>query len=485
MSMKTKKWSKVYLIILLVWIPFFGSAKKNNVTIYPMPRGEKISTEYAVSVAGRDVPVYIAKVAPLDKQKRWDAMDKRQCGEGYYDIASFAYFDLNEGKAKITVTVPEHIDSVKVLPSSYGIKPDIKGNKLSFTVSSPQNLTIEVNGEWIRSLHLFVNGPEQNIPDPNDPNVIFYGPGIHEITHVEVGDNKTVYVAGGAVVRLTIGADEPFHVSKFGLKGYSKAFWLKGNNITFRGRGILDASACTVHSRHMIGVRGENIRLEGVILRDAPLWTVPVDCSKNVVIDNIKLLGRRANSDGIDICSSENVLVKNCFIRTLDDLIVLKTPRGMKDMKHIRVEKCVLWNQMAHSLSIGAEITQPIDDVLFTDCDIIHDIGREWALRVYHTDKALVTNVRFEDIRIEECNRLMSVWIGKDVWTTDPEPGRIDGVTFRNITAFGKTPNVEVVGFDEMHKAKNILFENIHVNGRSLIKDDVSVNKYSDNVMVK
>lgn len=352
-------------------------------------------------------------------------------------------------------------------------------------MSSPQNLTIEVNGEWIRSLHLFVNGPEQNIPDPNDPNVIFYGPGIHEITHVEVGDNKTVYVAGGAVVRLTIGADEPFHVSKFGLKGYSKAFWLKGNNITFRGRGILDASACTVHSRHMIGVRGENIRLEGVVLRDAPLWTVPVDCSKNVVIDNIKLLGRRANSDGIDICSSENVLIKNCFIRTLDDLIVLKTPRGMKDMKHIRVEKCVLWNQMAHSLSIGAEITQPIDDVLFTDCDIIHDIGREWALRVYHTDKALVTNVRFEDIRIEECNRLMSVWIGKDVWTTDPEPGRIDGVTFRNITAFGKTPNVEVVGFDEMHKAKNILFENIRVNGRSLIKDDVSVNKYSDNVMVK
>ena len=41
MSMKTKNWGKVYLIMLLVWIPFFGSAKKNNVTIYPMPRGEK------------------------------------------------------------------------------------------------------------------------------------------------------------------------------------------------------------------------------------------------------------------------------------------------------------------------------------------------------------------------------------------------------------------------------------------------------------
>ena len=476
--MNMKIWSITCLVMLFVWGTFSGNARK-NVTIYPMPKGEEMSSEYTVSVSGRDVPVYIAKVAPSDKKKRWDVVDKLQCGEGYYDIASFAYFDLNKGKAEVTVTVPEQIDSAKVLPSSYGIKPDIKGNKLSFVVSSPQNLTIEVNGEWIRSLHLFVNGPEQNIPDPDDPNVIFYGPGIHEITHIEVGDNKTVYVAGGAVVRLMIGEDEPFRVLKSGLKSYSKAFWLKGNNIVFRGRGILDASACTVHSRHMIGIRGENIRLEGVILRDAPLWTVPVDCSKNVVIDNIKLLGRRANSDGIDICSSENVWVKNCFIRTIDDLVVLKTPRGMKDMKHIKVEKCVLWNQMAHPLSIGAEITQPIDDVLFTDCDIIHDIGREWALRVYHTDKALVTNVRFDNIRIEECNRLMSVW------TTDLEPGRIDGVTFSEITAFGKKPAIEVVGYDKTHRVKNILFENVKVNGKPLIRDNVKINEFSDNVIIK
>ena len=45
-----------------------------------MPRGEKISTEYAVSVAGRDVPVYIAKVAPLDKRKdgmQWISVNRR------------------------------------------------------------------------------------------------------------------------------------------------------------------------------------------------------------------------------------------------------------------------------------------------------------------------------------------------------------------------------------------------------------------------
>ena len=128
----------------------------DDVTIYPIPVGEETSNDYTVSVGGKPVPVYVAKVAPRDKQKLWDSCDKQQTGKGYYEIASFAYFDLNKGKAEVTVTVPEAISSAKILPTSYGITPKIKGNTLTFTVASPQNLTIEVNGEWIRSLHLFV-----------------------------------------------------------------------------------------------------------------------------------------------------------------------------------------------------------------------------------------------------------------------------------------------------------------------------------------
>lgn len=45
-------------------------------------------------------------------------------------------------------------------------------------------------------------------------------------------------------------------------------------------------------------------------------------------VTNVKLLGYRANSDGIDICNSRNVTVQGCFVRTLDDLIVVKTDKG-------------------------------------------------------------------------------------------------------------------------------------------------------------
>ena len=292
-------------------------------------------------------------------------------------------------------------------------------------MKSAKNLTVEINGEWVRSLHLFINPPEVNAPRPDDPNVIYFGPGIHEITHLVVGDNKTLYIAGRCSSRAIIKPDEKFGISGYsGLRNYSPSIELKGQNITVRGRGILDASACTTHSRNMITVHGSNIKIEGIILRDSPTWTIPIRESDNVIVSNVKLIGYRANSDGIDICNSRNVTVENCFIRTLDDLIVIKTPKGGKsEVKHIVAKNCVLWNQVAHALSIGAEITRDISDVLFTDCDIIHDQGREWSLRVYHTDAARVSDVRFENIRIEESIKFISLWINKAVWTSDLERG--------------------------------------------------------------
>ena len=142
-----------------------------------------------------------------------------------------------------------------------------------------------------------------------------------------------------------------------------------------------------------------------------------------MTIKNVKLIGYRANSDGIDICNSRDVTVDGCFIRTLDDLIVVKSDQGQGEVRKVVAKNCVLWNEVAHALSVGAELRENVDDVLFTDCDIIHDLGREWTLRVYHCDSARISNIRFENIRIEETKRLISLWIGKAVWTRDEARG--------------------------------------------------------------
>jgi hypothetical protein len=459
---------------------------KGSVTIQSAPEGEELSKEYKVSVFGTEVPVYIVKVAPADAERRWKAMDDKKNSADYFDTGAFAYFDLLNSTT-VKVSVPVKINTAKILPSSLGIIPVIRGNSVSFPVKSPGNLTVEINGEWVRSLHIFINPPEANAPKPDDPNVIYFGPGIHEVTHLVVGDNKTLYIAGGAVVRAIIKPDEKFGISGYsGLRTYSSSIQLQGDNITVRGRGIIDASGCTTHSRNMLMVRGSNITIEGIILRDSPTWTIPVRESDNVTINNVKLIGYRANADGIDICNSRNVTIENCFIRTLDDLIVIKTPKGGKsDVKHIVAKNCVLWNQVAHALSIGAEITRDISDVLFTDCDIIHDQGREWSLRVYHTDAAQVSDVRFENIRIEESIKFISLWINKAVWTSDQDRGHIKGITFKNIHATGTPLTVELKGYDEGHTIEDVVFQDVTLNGKALTPDMVKMNSFIKNVSIQ
>jgi hypothetical protein len=205
-----------------------------------------------------------------------------------------------------------------------------------------------------------------------------------------------------------------------------------------------------------------------------------------VIVSNIKLIGYRANSDGIDICNSRNITVENCFIRTLDDLIVIKTPKNEKsEVKNIVAKGCVLWNQVAHALSIGAELTKDVSDVLFTDCDIIHDQGREWSLRVFHTDAARISNVRFENIRIEESLKFISLWIDEESWTSDQERGHIDSIFFKDIFAEGNPLTIELKGFDQGHMVKNVVFQNIVLNGKLLTTNMIEMNDFVKNVTIQ
>ena len=136
------------------------------------------------------------------------------------------------------------------------------------------------------------------------------------------------------------------------------------------------------------------------------------------------------------------------------------------------------------SVSIGAELREDVDDVLFEDCDVIHDKGREWTLRVFHCDSALISNIRFENIRIEESPRLISLWIGAFVWTRYAERGHIQNVTFKDISAIANPLLIELKGFDEEHAISNVTFENVRVNGRPLNQDDIKENAFVQNVSV-
>ena len=455
--------------LLIVLSTFSAGAE---IRTHAAPPGEPLSTEFTVAVGNEEVPVYIAKVAPSDRVLRFKSVDDVSNSGKYSDTASFATFDM-EGTIEVTVRCAETVKTAKLLPSSRGITPVISSNRVSFTLTMPELLTLEINGDWVHSLHLFANPFETNVIKGEAPDVIYFGPGIHEIDRLRVPSGKTVYLSDGAIVRCKPAGK------------YGAVMALAGNNITLRGRGILDGSLCPIHTYHLLAIQGSNIVVEGIILRDSSTWNVPMRQSENVKIRNVKILGHRANSDGIDICNSRNVEVADCFLRTLDDLVVVKTDSHQGPAANVMVENCVLWNEVAHALSLGAELREPVDNVIFRNCDGIHDKGREWTLRVFHCDAAFISNVTFENIRIEETKNLMSLWIGKYVWTRDPERGHIRNVVFKDIQAVGEEPRIVFQGFDAQHQVENVQLENVTINGKPVGPADVKQNDFVQNVSVK
>jgi polygalacturonase len=262
-------------------------------------------------------------------------------------------------------------------------------------------------------------------------------------------------------------------------------FSLMGDNIKLCGRGIIDGSLCPAHTRNIISVCGTNVSLEGVVVRDASTWTIPIRASEHVTVKNIKIFGWRGNSDGVDICNSRHVRVTHSFLRTMDDLVVIKTPvKGAGESRDITVTGCVLWNELAQALNIGAELRENVEDVHFSDCDIIHDRGREWLLRVYNCDGGDVHDVTFENIRANDAKRLISLWIGTAKWSKDAERGHIENITFKNIQAAGANMSVDLKGWDSQHEIRDVHFQKVLTNGHPLKLGEINRNAFVQDVRV-
>jgi hypothetical protein len=511
----------------------FSSFASANVTIYPSPDKSLLSADYTMQVDGRDVPVYWVKVAPEDVNERTSTMDYEVDTDKYYAKAAFAYFDM-AGSVQVTVTCGEPITSAKLLPVSAAAVPlSINKNSVKFTLSGPGNLTLQVNNKLVQTLHIFANPMESSPPSPKDANVMFFGPGAHQLSDVkvpagktifyfgpgmhtidnlDVHDGQTVYIAGGAVVRAVIRDGEAFQQLKrsrgtatFNL--YKQpAIELKGSGIKLLGRGVLDGSQTL--GKYLLRIEGQNISLEGVILQDAGIWTMPMLYSDHVSVSNIKLLGYRVNSDGMDIVSSRDVTVQGCFIRTLDDGITIKTiardatKRTPEDeARNITVQGTVLWEEGAHALTIGTQEEANVNTITFSNIDIIRGLGRTPLLAVNLSGSGEVGNVRFENIRIDTSgnpfdkggmNDLIALVINKNAVfqrtgdLTRPL-GKMRGVLFRNIqvrtSPSTSKVRIQVIGASDASDIQNVKFENITIDGQPLSKtNSVVAEKFATQV---
>src|SRR5208337_1342157 len=74
--------------------------------------------------------------------------------------------------------------------------------------------------------------------------------------------------------------------------------------------------------------RSKNVLIEGVTIRNSPMWEIhPVLC-QNVVVRNVSIDSHGPNNDGCDPESCSGVLIQNCTFDTGDDCIAVKSGRN-------------------------------------------------------------------------------------------------------------------------------------------------------------
>ncbi len=374
--------------------------------------------------------------------------------------ASMASFDFS-GTVEVSVTSNKGaINKARIRPLSYGIEPQINGNTLSFSLSNPANLSVEINDDIFHNLHLFANPIEKNAPKPKDRNVIYFGPGIHEIPNqkLKVASNKTIYLAGGAVLKGQIALDSV-------------------SNVNILGRGMVDQEIrLGIHIAN-----SKNVNVEGVFASQCLAGG-----SDGVKINNVKTISFFGWGDGMNVMASNNVFYDSVFIRSSDDCTtVYGTRKGfLGGCRNIAMQNSTLWADVGHPILIGTHGNSEKPDVLenlkYTNIDILDQkemqVDYQGCLGINVGDNNLAKNVLFENIRVEDFRegQLLNLRVYYNTkYCTAPGLG-IEDVVFRNVKYNGKNANLSIIaGYNEQRKIKNVSFENLMING-VLIYDEMN-----------
>jgi hypothetical protein len=441
------------IAILAISGPSRGAATADGkVVTYAAPAGETLSTVYKVEAGGQKVDVYAARVLdPPFAGKEYD----------YGGPYSFANFDM-AGPVVVRVTSERSLRDTVIRPESARVRMSVvDDHTLSLTLDRPCKFSVEPDGKK-GPLLLFANPLETEAPKQGDPNVVYFGPGVHKPEKIALKSNQTLYLAGGAVVKAEVLAE--------------------GSNIRIRGRGILDGSDWEWRKGpigNLISIRNcTDLEVRDITCRGSSHWTIVPRNSQKVTVRNVKICGSRVqNDDGINPCNSQNVLITNCFIRSDDDCVALKgldftAPNS--NVEGITVENSILWCDRARIFLLGHESRAAyMRNITLRNLDIIHFTMTAFLLEP--GEDMRLENVTAEDIRIHgegqrEFIRLRPV---VNQYMRKTVPGFIRNVRFKNVTIEGQPGEylVQVQGADAEHDVQDVTFENVSILGEKLTQE--------------
>lgn len=461
--------------IMLLLLGAISLTAQARIVTYPVPKG----IYYA-----RHNDDYTVKVRQVGDTKWIDLYEYNvKVDMDTQSNATMVQFDFS-GKVEVLVQKNNgEVRSAVIRPLSKGIQPKIDGNNVLFTIDKPQKLSVEFDGDRLHNLHVFANAIEKNVPDKDEPHVMYFAAGIHEPTDTKgkcfrIPSNTTVYLEGGAVLKGKLVCDSV-------------------ENVKILGHGML------LEPQQGISVAfSRNVEIDGITVVNPRHYTVSGGQSDGIIIRNLKSFSYQGWSDGLDFMSCSNITIDGVFMRNSDDCLAFYTHRWdfYGDCRNVKVLNSTLWADIAHPINIGTHgntVTgdEVLENMLFKNIDILEhdedDRDYQGCMTINVGDHNLARRITFEDIRVEHIQegQLFHLRVMfNEKYNTGPGNG-IRDIMFRNISCNGRYINPSVIkGYAKDRTVENITFENIVLNGkqvRSLDGLNIDRGDFTDKITIK
>ena len=220
--------------------------------------------------------------------------------------------------------------------------------------------------------------------------------------------------------------------------------------------------------------RCRDVQIQGIALQDSGFWNLHVYNCRDVLIDGLSITipsavkGLRGPStDGIDIDSSQNVTIRNCYISCNDDNIALKGSKGpladhdtdSPPVENILIENCEFGDGNG-MITCGSEATI-VRNVVARN-NTISGRATLLTLKLRPDTPQHYENILIDSIKLKGGGRILNVapWLQFfDLKGNPPPSSEINGVTIRNLT--GEFGSMGALGGHARSTIRGITLENI------------------------
>jgi len=476
----------------------------------PLPPTYPKATGLALTVNG--IPVPVLKVE-LNRRHR-----------EVFDVASFSF----SGAASVQVMLdkppvapppptpdpsapsrpPKPPEELEILPSGYGIRPQVIGNSFRFALDRPRQILIRIPGR--NPLIVFANGPEKSAEpaagpatldvvakyraDPtgksdstaaiqraiDDASVkggtVLIPPGVFVSQKLTLKNDVRLHLSAGSALRF---ADRTGEIPDF-QKDHPGVYFLSTDgtrNMAVTGPGLIDCNGEKLQGpdskRRLISAfsagRVAGLTLDGFTVIDSSSWTiVPAFCER-VSIRNIKIVNSLLlyENDGIDPVGCQDVLVDHCFVLATDDTFCPKpggtgTHGGGVKAKPAAEQRGIVFNDCvghtrAAGFKLGRQSSVAALNIVFKNSHIISS-SRGCAID-HDGGTAPFRNILFQDITVEKLVRL-------PISIEMVNPGPIRDVTYERVALnVDRCPGSKMTATDDANSVTGVRFIDCSVQG--------------------